>query len=139
MASVSSCGSSVQTLRLQADFVRVNYSLLRHPLIDKISCIIIAWNSNLQTYIYILCRCSRGVAVYLEMPKVYQMVLFVDTGYPCGQESWQFLSSCSVVTREVLLSILRLADDICGHFRLMKHQWVEENRVLPMMSHSPCL
>ena len=29
---------------------RVNYSLLRHPLIDKISCII-AWHSSLQTNI----------------------------------------------------------------------------------------
>ena len=47
---------------------------------------------------------------------MYHMVLFVDTGYPFGQDPSHCLSSYSVVTREVLLSILRLADDMCGHF-----------------------
>ena len=97
-----------------------------HPRTDKPLCIKPWSRWKLQLDTHRSCSCSELASVYLQVQIVYLLPLFVVAGCPGGRvPSHDLLGPLSVVIREVLLSMLRLAGDTCLCFRRTHHCQVE--------------
>ena len=108
------CPCLVQRILRPIGFVSEGSYMPPHPRTDK-PLGIKPWSRwKLQLDTRASCRCSELASVYLQVQIVYLLPLFVVAGCPGGRvPSHDLLGTLSVVIREVLLSMLRLAGDIC--------------------------
>ena len=103
----------VQTILRPTGFVTDGSYMPPHPRTDKTLCILHWSNCNLELDTQRSCSCSELAEVYQQVQIVYLLALFVVPGCLGGRiPSHDLLGPLSVVMREVLLSMLRLAGDI---------------------------
>ena len=114
MHIIHQCPCLVQRILRPIGFVSEGSYMPPYPRTDKPLCIKPWSRCKLQLDTRASCRCSELASVYLQVQIVYLLPLFVVARCPGGRVPNHDLSgTLSVVIREVLLSMLRLAGDIC--------------------------
>ena len=107
------CPHLVQRILRHTGFVTDGTYMPPHPRTDKTLCILHWSHCNQELDTQRSCSCSELADVYLQVQIVCLLALFVVPGCLGGRvPSHDLVDPLSVVMREVLLSMLRLAGDI---------------------------